>query len=79
MARYIASPLPPSKTPQAACNGRPWRSIHIQEHFGIALTEVCVWGYLERLGFTAQVPRPTHTEAASPKEQGTFIKKSRRR
>ncbi|WP_084046489.1 winged helix-turn-helix domain-containing protein [Deinococcus hopiensis] len=34
---------------------------------------------MKRLGFTIQVPRPTHKEAASPKEQGAFIKKSRRR
>lgn len=53
--------------------------IHIQEHFGIEVTEVCAWGYLKRLGFTVQVPRPTHTEAASPEEQGLFIKKSKRR
>ncbi|WP_084051085.1 helix-turn-helix domain-containing protein [Deinococcus hopiensis] len=53
--------------------------IHIQEHFGIEVTEVCAWGHLKRLGFPVQVPRPTHTEAASPKEQGAFIKKSGRR
>ncbi|SMB93144.1 Transposase [Deinococcus hopiensis KR-140] len=53
--------------------------IHIQEHLGIEVAEVCDWGYLKRLGFPVQFPRATHTEAASPKEQGAFIKKSKRR
>ncbi|WP_084051422.1 helix-turn-helix domain-containing protein [Deinococcus hopiensis] len=64
-------------------SGGLWTSkkvkMHIQEHFGIEVTEVCAWGYLKRLGFPIQVPRPTPTEAASPKEQEAFIKKSRRR
>lgn len=53
--------------------------MYIQEHFGIEVTEVCAWGYLRRLGFTVQVPRPTHIQAASSEEQGVFIKKSKRR
>ncbi|WP_084046386.1 helix-turn-helix domain-containing protein [Deinococcus hopiensis] len=53
--------------------------IHIQEHFGIEVTEMCAWGHLKRLGFTVQVPRHTRTEVASSREQGAFIKKSGRR
>ena len=52
---------------------------YIREHFGLEVTEPCAWGYLRRLGFTVQVPRPTHVQAASPEEQAGFIKKSKRR
>lgn len=53
--------------------------LYIQKHFGLEVTRPCAWGYLRRLGFTVQVPRPTHVQAASPEEQGSFIKKSKRR
>ncbi|GAA5512440.1 hypothetical protein Dcar01_01154 [Deinococcus carri] len=52
---------------------------YIQEHFDIEVTEPCAWGYFSRLGFTLQVPRPTHVQAASPEEQEHFVKKSKRR
>lgn len=52
---------------------------YIQEQFGLEVTEPCAWGYFSRLGFTVQVPRPTHVQAASPREQQVFIKKSKRR
>lgn len=52
---------------------------YIQEHFALEVTEPCAWGYLRRLGFTVQVPRPKHVQAASPEQQALFIKKSRRR
>jgi transposase len=51
---------------------------YIREHFKIEITEPCAWGYLRRLGFTVQVPRPTHIQAASREEQQVFTKKSKR-
>lgn len=48
---------------------------YIQEKFDITVTDVCAWGYLKRLGFSVQMPRPKNAKAASPEEQGIFIKK----
>lgn len=48
---------------------------YIQETFSIEVTDVCAWGYLRRLGFSVQMPRPKNAKAASPEEQGVFIKK----
>ncbi|WP_420596145.1 helix-turn-helix domain-containing protein [Deinococcus sp.] len=59
--------------------GGSWTSKKVQQyikkHFDLEVTEVCGWGYLRRLGFTVQVPRPTHIQAASPEKQQVFIKK----
>ena len=48
---------------------------YIQETFNIEVTDVCAWGYLRRLGFSVQMPRPKNAKAATPEEQGVFIKK----
>ena len=48
---------------------------YIAENFNIEVTDVCAWGYLRRLGFSVQMPRPKNTKAASPEERGVFIKK----
>ena len=48
---------------------------YIQEAFSIEVTDVCAWGYLRRLGFSVQMPRPKNAKAATPEEQGAFIKK----
>nr|WP_308425853.1 winged helix-turn-helix domain-containing protein [Deinococcus ruber] len=49
---------------------------YIQETFNIEVTDVCAWGYLRRLGFSVQMPRPKNAQAATPEEQGIFIKNS---
>ena len=48
---------------------------YIHETFDIEVTDVCAWGYLRRLGFSVQMPRPKNVKAASPEAQGAFIKK----
>lgn len=48
---------------------------HISERFGVEITDVCAWGYLRRLGFSVQMPRPRHHLAASPEAQDAFKKK----
>lgn len=56
-----------------------WTSRKVQEYirkqFDIEITDVCAWGYLRRLGFSVQMPRPKNVKAASAEEQGVFIKK----
>jgi transposase len=51
---------------------------YVHEQFKVEMTSVCAWGYLRKLGFTVQVPRPTHVQAATPEEQAIWIKKSKR-
>ncbi len=51
---------------------------YVHEQFNVEMTSVCAWGYLRKLGFTVQVPRPTHVQAATPEEQAIWIKKSKR-
>lgn len=48
---------------------------YIEEHFGIKVTDVCAWGYLRRLGFTRQMPRPQHIKSATEEQKAAFIKK----
>lgn len=38
----------------------------VREHAGVVVSKVTGWQYLKSLGFTIQVPRPAHTDAASP-------------
>ena len=38
----------------------------VRDHAGVAVSKVTGWQYLKALGFTIQVPRPAHTEAATP-------------
>ncbi len=63
--------------------GGLWTSQNVQtyvyEQFKVEMTSVCAWGYLRKLGFTVQVPRPTHVQAATPEEQAIWINKSKRR
>ena len=67
------------QSPPAA--GGLWTSQKVQayvnEQWSVQMTSVCAWGYLRKLGFTVQVPRPTHVQAATPEQQGVFIKKSK--
>lgn len=50
--------------------------IFILENFAIEMSEVCAWGYLKRLGFSFQQPRPGHVNAATEEKRSEFIKKS---
>jgi len=47
---------------------------HVQQHFGAEITQVCAWSYFNRLGYSVQIPRPTHIRAATPDQQDTFKK-----
>jgi transposase len=40
-----------------------------RDRYGVAVCHQTGWGWLRRLGFTLQVPRPKHPEAATPAEQ----------
>jgi transposase len=51
---------------------------YVNEQWTVEMTSVCAWGYLRKLGFTVQVPRPTHVQAATSEEQAIWIKKSKR-
>jgi transposase len=42
------------------------------------VSDVTGWQYLKRLGYSLQVPRPQHRKAATPEEQATFKKNSRK-
>jgi transposase len=39
------------------------------DRYGVSVCHQTGWGWLRRLGFTLQVPRPKHPEAATPAEQ----------
>ena len=71
---FIALQKPP-------VSGGLWTSQKVQtyvhEQFKVEMTSVCAWGYLRKLGFTMQVPRPTHVQAATPEEQAIWINKSK--
>jgi transposase len=40
-----------------------------RDRYGVAVCKQTGWGWLRRLGFTLQVPRPAHPEAATPAER----------
>jgi transposase len=46
----------------------------IHRHTDIATHPQRGWEYLQRLGFTAQTPRPRHTQAASEEAQSSWKK-----
>lgn len=50
--------------------------IYILEEFKIEMTEVCAWGYLKRLGFSFQQPRPKNLNSATDEDKVDFVKKS---
>jgi transposase len=41
----------------------------VRDRYGVAICHQTGWGWLRRLGFTLQVPRPRHPEAATPAQQ----------
>ena len=47
----------------------PKLAAHVRQRYGIAICAQTGWNWLRRLGFTLQVPRPVHPEAATPAEQ----------
>ncbi len=48
----------------------------IEARTGIRVPRSTAWRYMQRLGFTLQVPRPRHRGRASEEEQATFKKSS---
>lgn len=48
----------------------------IERHTGVKTYPQRGWVYLRRLGFTPQLPRPRHVQAASASEQATWKKNS---
>lgn len=60
--------------------GGLWSSVTvadwIKEKSGQRPSAVTGWKYLKKLGFTLLVPRPKHTQSATPHEQAAFKKSS---
>ncbi len=46
----------------------------IDARIGKVVPRSTAWRYMQRLGFTLQVPRPQHRQRASEEEQGAFKK-----
>ena len=53
-------------------------ALAIKEIIGRKVSLVTGWNYLNSIGFTLQVPRPSHTKAATDEEQEAFKKNSKR-
>jgi transposase len=51
----------------------------ISEKIQRKVSNVTGWKYMTRLGYSQQLPRPRHRDAASREEQEQFKKKSRKR
>jgi len=51
-------------------------TLWIGERMGVKPHRVTGWHYLCKLGYSEQVPRPSHSQAASKEEQVAFQKKS---
>jgi len=49
-------------------------SLAIKEIIGRKVSLVTGWSYLKSIGFTLQVPRPSHTQSATREEQEAFKK-----
>lgn len=47
----------------------------VKEKTGKTLAATTAWTYLRQLGFSLQVPRPSHEQQATPEEQAAFKKK----
>jgi transposase len=46
----------------------------IKDKTGATVNKTTAWRWIRRLGFTLQVPRPTHRKKATPSEQEAFKK-----
>ena len=51
---------------------------YVHDRRGVTVGKPTGWKWLRRLGFTLQVPRPRHPEAASPAEQRVWKSRPRR-
>ncbi len=51
---------------------------YVQDRWGVTVGQPTGGRWLRRLGFTLQVPRPHHPEAASPAEQQVWKRRPRR-
>jgi transposase len=51
---------------------------YVHDRWGVAVGKPTGWKWLRRPGFTLQVPRPRHPEAASPAEQRVWKSRPRR-
>jgi len=51
-------------------------TLWIGERMGVKPHRVTGWHYLCKLGYSEQIPRPSHPQAASKEEQVAFQKKS---
>lgn len=62
----------------AAPGGGLWSgpkvAAYVQEHWGHRINPATGWKWLRRLGFTLQVPRPCHPQAASAEERRRWKK-----
>lgn len=50
---------------------------YVHDRWGVTVGKPTGWKWLRRLGFTLQVPRPRHPEAASPAEQQVWKRRPR--
>lgn len=51
----------------------------MSEKLGRTVSAVTGWHYLKFMGYSLKVPRPRHTDTASPSQQRTFKKNSKKR
>lgn len=63
------------KAPDGGLWTAPKVAAWVKENTGKTLKGTTPWRYLRRLGFTLQVPRPSHEQEATPEEQAAFKKK----
>jgi transposase len=63
------------KAPDGGLWTAPKVAAWVKEKTNKTLKGTTPWRYLRGLGFTLQVPRPSHTQAATPEEQTAFKKK----
>jgi transposase len=63
---YTALQSPP---PDGGLWTGPKLAATVRARYGVAVCHRTGWGWLRRLGFALQVPRPAHPEAATPAEQ----------
>lgn len=63
------------KAPDGGLWTAPKVAAWVKSETGKTLANTTAWTYLRRLGFSLQVPRPSHEQEATPQEQTAFKKK----
>jgi transposase len=58
-----------SAPPDGGLWAGPKLAAHVRQRYGIVICHQTGWNWLRRLGFTLQIPRPRHPEAATPARQ----------